>query len=80
MPWKWRYMYKNREVIVIASNDERDIRIITAMTGNREREGEWRWGCRDGFECREGVKRSIGKTRRIVALLCGFYYDVKQVA
>jgi len=39
---QWMYMYKNREVVVIASNDGRDIRIITAMTGNRERQGEWR--------------------------------------
>jgi hypothetical protein len=46
-------MYMNREVIIIASNDERDIRIITAMTGNRERDEEWRWGRRDGLECRE---------------------------
>lgn len=60
------YMYKNTEVIIIASNDERDIRIITVITGNREREGEWSWGCRDGPE---GVKGSIGKLRGIVELL-----------
>lgn len=33
------YMYKNTEVTIIASNDERDIRIITAIARNEEREG-----------------------------------------
>lgn len=45
------YMYRDTEVIAIATNDDRDMRIMTAMTRKRER--------RKGF----GVEGCIGDRR-----------------